>query len=131
MGVKIEGLEEIEIDIYKLYSRPSMNKAEKKAIQAGGNFIRNKIATNLNRVKDTGELAVGTDLRNPNKVGSEMIGNIYWRGDHKSLAYINEHGHYLKNGSFYKPRGAGTVNTVLRYYNEQYFDIIKREMNKR
>ncbi|MEJ7220614.1 hypothetical protein [Staphylococcus gallinarum] len=130
MGVKIEGLELIESDIYKLYSRPSMNKAEKRAIQAGGNFIRNKIATSLNQVRDTGELAIGTDLRNPNKVGSEMIGNIYWRGNHSTLAYINEHGHYLKNGKFFRPRAAGYVNTVLKYYGDQYFDIIKREMNK-
>ena len=122
MGVKIEGLELIEKDIYQKYSRTSMNNAEKRAIQAGGNFIRNKIAT---------QLAIGTDLRNPNKVGNEMIGNIYWRGNHQSLAYINEHGHYLKNGRFFKPKGAGVVNTILTYYNDQYFDIIKREMNKR
>lgn len=131
MGVKIEGLELIEKDIYRKYSRTSMNNAEKRAIQAGGNFIRNKIATNLDRVKDTGQLAIGTDLRNPNKVGNEMVGNIYWRGNHQSLAYINEHGHYLKNGRFFKPKGAGVVNTILTYYNDQYFDIIKREMNKR
>lgn len=131
MGVKIEGLDLIEKDIYQLYSRPSMNKAEKQAIQAGGNFIRNKVATNLNRVKDTGKLAIGTDLKNPNKIGNEMIANLYWRGDHSTLAAINEKGHYLKNGQFFKPMGAGVINTVLRYYSDQYFDIIKREMNKR
>ncbi|RIL26661.1 hypothetical protein BUY98_14980, partial [Staphylococcus gallinarum] len=79
MGVKIEGLELIEKDIQKRYSRSSMNKAEKRAIQAGGNFIRNKIATSLNQVRDTGELAIGTDLKDPNKVGAAMIGKINWR----------------------------------------------------
>lgn len=130
MGVKIEGLELIEKDIQKRYSRSSMNKAEKRAIQAGGNFIRNKIATSLNQVKDTGELTIGTDLRDPNKVGPEMIANIYWRGNHSTLAYINEHGHYLKNGKFFRPRGAGLVNTALRYNSDKYYNIIKREMDK-
>lgn len=131
MGVKIVGLEAIESDIYKLYSRSSMNKAEKQAIKAGGHFIRNKVATSLNHVKDTGELAIGTDLLTPDKVGDEMIANLYWRGNHSTLAYINEHGHYLKNGEFYKPRAAGFVDTTLRYYSDQYFEIVKGVMNKR
>lgn len=131
MGVKIVGLEAIESDIYKLYSRSSMDRAEKKAVQAGGNFIRNKIATGLYAVKDTGELAIGTDLKKPNKVGGEMIANLYWRGNHSTLAYINEHGHYLKNGQFYKPKAAGFVNTSLRYYSDQYFDIVKGVLDKR
>lgn len=107
-----------------------MDKAEKRAIKAGGNFIRNKVATSLYRYRDTGKLAVGTDLRDPNKVGQEMIANLYWRGEHQTLAYVNEHGHYLRDGTFFKPKGAGSVNTVLRYYSDQYFDIVKKEMDK-
>lgn len=107
-----------------------MDKAEKRAIKAGGNFIRNKVATNLYRYRDTGELAVGTDLRDPKKVGQEMIASLYWRGEHQTLAYVNEHGHYLRDGTFFKPKGAGSVNTVLSYYSDQYFDIVKREMDK-
>ncbi|MEP9852110.1 hypothetical protein ABDK10_05345 [Staphylococcus aureus] len=130
MGVNVKGLEAIERDVKQMYNRRNMDKAEKRALQAGGHFIRNKIATNLYRVKDTGQLAIGTDLRDANKYGDEMIANIYWRGEHSTLAYINEFGHYLKDGSFHKPRGAGVVNTVLRYYKDQYFDIVAKEMNK-
>ncbi|WP_435373546.1 hypothetical protein WKW47_07340 [Staphylococcus nepalensis] len=130
MGVEIEGLELIEDDIYKLYSRKSIDKAETKAIKAGGNFLRNKVATSLNHVRDTGELAIGTDIKAPHKMGDEMIASIYWRGNHQTLAYINEMGHHLKDGTFFKPRGAGFVNTTLRYYKDQYYEIIKREMNK-
>ncbi|MFQ3904441.1 hypothetical protein ABLV98_15380 [Staphylococcus sp. 50Mo3-1] len=131
MGVKVKGLDLIEDEIYSKYSRKAIDKAEKRAIKAGGNMIRNKVATSLYGVRDTGSLAIGTDLRDPEKVGNEMIANLYWRGDHQSLAYVNEFGHTLKDGSFYKPKGAGVVNTQLKLNVDLYFKILKGELDKK
>ncbi len=131
MGVKVDGLDLIEKEIYSKYSRKAIDKAEKRAIKAGGNMIRNKVASSLYGVRDTGLLSLGTDLRDPQKVGNEMIANLYWRGDHQSLAYINEHGHYLKDGSFHKPKGTGVVNTQLKLNADLYFKILKGELDKK
>ncbi|EGQ3068538.1 hypothetical protein I0P04_001891 [Staphylococcus pseudintermedius] len=130
MGIKVYGLDEIEKALDKRYSKQALNNAQERALKAGGNMLRNKTATALYNVRDTGQLAIGTDLKDPRKIGNEFIANLYWRGDHKSLAYINEHGYYDKSGKFVKPRGADKVNTTLKLNSDLYYSLIKKEMDK-
>ncbi|EHT6215625.1 hypothetical protein, partial [Staphylococcus pseudintermedius] len=130
MGIKVYGLDEIEKALDKRYSKQALNNAQERALKAGGNMLRNKTATALYNVRDTGQLAIGTDLKDPRKIGNEFIANLYWRGDHKSLAYINEHGYYDKSGKFVKPRGADKVNTTLKLNSDLYYSLIKKELDK-
>ncbi|EGQ3151772.1 hypothetical protein KEI82_002437 [Staphylococcus pseudintermedius] len=130
MGIKVYGLDEIEKALDKRYSKQALNNTQERALKAGGNMLRNKTATALYNVRDTGQLAIGTDLKDPRKIGNEFIANLYWRGDHKSLAYINEHGYYDKSGKFVKPRGADKVNTTLKLNSDLYYSLIKKELDK-
>ncbi|MDK3656263.1 hypothetical protein O0A22_11655 [Staphylococcus pseudintermedius] len=130
MGIKVHGLDDIEKALDKRYSKQALNNAQERALKAGGNMLRNKTATALYNVRDTGQLAIGTDLKDPKRVGNELIANLYWRGDHKSLAYINEHGYYDRSGKFVKPRGAGKVNTTLKLNSDLYYSLLKRELDK-
>ncbi|WP_145464916.1 hypothetical protein [Staphylococcus saprophyticus] len=130
MGIEVHGLDDIEKALDKRYSKQALNNAQERALKAGGHMLRNKVAGSLYGVRDTGELAVGTDLRDPKRVGNEFIANLYWRGDHKSLAYINEHGHYDRSGKFVRPKGADKVSTTLKLNSDLYYALLKRELDK-
>lgn len=56
MGVDIIGMESIEKEINKKYSRKAIDEAEARALKAGGNMMRNKVATQLYNARDTGQL---------------------------------------------------------------------------
>lgn len=130
MGVELFGFDEVEKALDKKYSKDVMDKAQKRALKAGGHMLRNKTATSLYASRDTGKLAIGTDLKEAERVGNELVANLYWRGEHKSLAYINEHGHYDRAGKWVKPNGAGKVNTTLKLNSELYFALLKKELDK-
>lgn len=130
MGVEIKGLDDIERTIKKKYSPKSIKDAEHRALKAGGHMLRNKIATELNAVRDTGELAIGTDILEPKLIGNRLEAKLHWRGEHRTLAYINEHGHYDKAGKWVKPRGAGKAQQTLTLNSDLYFKLIKKELNR-
>lgn len=131
MGVVIHGLDSIEKELEKFYSPKAIEEAGKRAIKAGGHMLRNKVATDLDSVRDTGALAIGTNITNVERQGDELLANLYWRGEHRTLASINENGHFDKSGKWVKPRGIGKVDTQLALNREAYFNIIKRELDKR
>lgn len=130
MGVEIKGLDDVERTIKRKYSTKAINDAEKRAIKAAGHMMRNKIATELDAVKDTGELAIGTDIIEPKKIGNRLEAKLYWRGEHRTLAYINEYGHYDKAGKWVKPRGFGKVQQSLTLNSDLYYKIVKKELNR-
>lgn len=130
MGVEIKGLDDIERTIKKKYSPKAIKDAEHRALKAGGHMLRNKIATELNAVRDTGELAIGTDILEPKLIGNRLEAKLHWRGEHRTLAYINEHGHYDKAGKWVKPRGAGKAQQTLTLNSDLYFKLIKKELNR-
>lgn len=130
MGVEIKGLDDVEKTLKRRYSPKAINEAEKRAIKAAGHMMRNKIATELDAVKDTGELAIGTDIIEPKKIGNRLEAKLYWRGEHRTLAYINEHGHYDKAGKWVKPSGFGKVQQSLTLNSDLYYKIVKKELNR-
>lgn len=130
MGLDIIGMDSIEKEITKKYSQSAINEAEKRALKAGGNMMRNKVGTQLNSVRDTGKLAIGTDLRDVQQVGNEMIAYIYWRGEHSSLAHLVNNGYHDRAGNFIKPRGFEKVDTTLKINADLYYSLLKRELNK-
>lgn len=130
MGVEIIGMEAIEKEINKRYSRKAIDEAEARALKAGGNMMRNKVATELYKARATGQLAMGTDLREAKKVGNEMIAYIYWRGNHSSLAHLVNNGYHDRAGNFIKPKGYQKVDTTMKINADLYYSLLKRELNK-
>ena len=130
MGVDIMGMESIEKEINKKYSRKAIDEAEARALKAGGNMMRNKVATQLYNARDTGQLAVGTDLREAKKIGNEMIAYIYWRGNHSSLAHLVNNGYHDRAGNFIKPKGYQKVDTTIKINADLYYSLLKKELNK-
>ena len=130
MGVDIIGMESIEKEINKKYSRKAIDEAEARALKAGGNMMRNKVATQLYNARDTGQLAIGTDLKEAKKVGNEMIAYIYWRGNHSSLAHLVNNGYHDRAGNFIKPKGYQKVDTTLKINADLYYSLLKKELNK-
>lgn len=130
MGVDIIGLESIEKELSKKYSSKAIDEAEQRALKAGGNMMRNKIATQLNTVRDTGQLAIGTDFRKAEKVGNEMIAYIYWKGDHRSLAHLVNNGYHDRAGNFIKPKGYEKVDTTVKINADLYYSLLKKELGK-
>jgi hypothetical protein len=130
MGVDIIGMESIEKEINKKYSRKAIDEAEARALKAGGNMMRNKVATQLYNARDTGQLAIGTDLKEAKKVGNEMIAYIYWRGNHSSLAHLVNNGYHDRAGNFIKPKGYQKVDTTLKINADLYYALLKKELNK-
>lgn len=130
MGVDITGMESIEKEINKKYSRKAIDEAEARALKAGGNMMRNKVATQLYSARDTGQLAVGTDLREAKKVGDEMVAYIYWRGNHSSLAHLVNNGYHDRAGNFIKPKGYQKVDTTIKINADLYYSLLKKELNK-
>ena len=130
MGVDIIGMESIEKEINKKYSRKAIDEAEARALKAGGNMMSNKVATQLYNARDTGQLAIGTDLKEAKKVGNEMIAYIYWRGNHSSLAHLVNNGYHDRAGNFIKPKGYQKVDTTLKINADLYYALLKKELNK-
>lgn len=130
MGVEIKGLDDIEKTLKKKYSPKSIEEAEKRAVKSAGNMMRNKIATDLDSVRDTGELAIGTDITEPEKVGNKIQSKIYWRGEHRTLAAINENGHYDRSGKWVEPRAVGKASRQLTLNKDLYFKIVKKELDR-
>lgn len=124
------GMESIEKEINKKYSRKAIDDAEQRALKAGGNMMRNKVATQLYSARDTGQLAVGTDLREAKKVGDEMVAYIYWRGNHSSLAHLVNNGYHDRAGNFIKPKGYQKVDTTIKINADLYYSLLKKELNK-
>lgn len=130
MGVDILGLESIEKEITKKYSRKSIDEAEQRALKAGGNMMRNKVATQLYSDRDTGKLAIGTDLKEAKKLGNEYVAYLYWRGGHSSLAHLVNNGYHDRAGNFIKPKGYQKVDTTVKINADLYYSLLKRELNK-
>lgn len=130
MGVDILGLESIEKEITKKYSRKSIDEAEQRALKVGGNMMRNKVATQLYNDRDTGKLSIGTDLKEAKKLGNEYVAYLYWRGEHSSLAHLVNNGYHDRAGNFIKPKGYQKVDTTVKINADLYYSLLKRELNK-
>lgn len=130
MGLDIIGLDDIEKEITKKYSKKAINEAEERALKAGGNMMRNKVASQLHNARDTGQLAIGTDLKDVQQLGDELVAYIYWRGDHSSLAHLVNNGYHDRAGNFIKPEGYEKVDTTLKINADLYYSLLKRELDK-
>lgn len=130
MGVDLNGFEELDKTLKRKYSSKAINEAERRAIKAGGHMLRNKIESGLLAIGDTGILARGTTLKEPEIIGGEVVGRLHWKGSHASLAHLNEKGHYDKAGKWVKPTGMGKVSQTLMLNREDYFKLIKKELDK-
>ncbi|HJG39049.1 MAG TPA: HK97 gp10 family phage protein [Staphylococcus saprophyticus] len=131
MGIKTSGFDSFDKRLTEKYSTRSIQEAEKRALKAGGNMMRNKVASSLNQVRDTGKLAMGTDLRDPKLFGGEMVAYLYWRGEHRTLAHLVNNGYHDRSGKFVKPRGYERVDTMIKINADLYYSLLKRELNKK
>lgn len=130
MGIETFNFDNFERDLEKRYGKRAMQDAQKRAVKAGAHMLRNKTGTALYQVKDTGKLAVGTDVRDPELINGEVVAYIYWRGEHRSLAHLVNNGFRARDGRFIKGRGYQKVDTVLKLNADLYYSLLKRELNK-
>lgn len=131
-GIRAEGLNQLQKDMEKRFSRQRMNKIIDKALIKAGNIVLDAIKSNIRYFRDTGAEYEEAKLSAPYWDKGVRSVRVYWEGPHHrySIVHLNEKGFHARNGKFIRPKGFGAIDKALRTAEKEFYKTVQKEVEK-
>lgn len=132
MGVKFEGLKELERQLEQTYGETNMQRIIDKALVAGAKRVLHIVKQEQAKYRKTGATVSEATISEPMTIGGERIVKIHWRGpkNRYAIIHLQENGFYNKDGTFNNPDSKGALQRAILEGKQVYYQTIKSELEK-
>lgn len=125
-GIKVSGYERLVKDIEKKLGKRKIQAATDIALLKGAEVVKREIVKQLTPHKKTGRTINEITISKPYTDNGVRQVKIFWEGNSNSYVHINEFGS-VKNPA---PKALGSIERGIRVAEEEYFRVLKKEINK-
>jgi hypothetical protein len=135
VSVSIQGVDEVIKALESQYSQKKVTRAERKAMELSGRYVKDHIKHNIVGYKRTGATVRELIAEKPRRRAGQMTAKIGWDGkgtyQRWRLVHLNEWG-YMRNGKHINPRGVGAIRKAvegsLKEAAEMQFRVLKETL---
>lgn len=130
VGVKLEGLKELEQKLNKRFSPVRVQKIIDKGLVAGGRKMLLMVEQEQAKYKRTGATVNEATLSDPMTIGGKRIIKIHWKGSKNRFAVIHlqEQGFHNSKGEFVSPDSKGALQRVVIEGQRVYAETVRDEI---
>ena len=134
MSVEVKGVDTLIKQHEDKYGGTKLKQIEDDVLSKGTDFLLKELKENFESFKDTGASIKEMTKTKPYSKNSNLLRamSIKWEGplSRQSIIHLNEHG-YTRNGKKYIPRGFGVIAKTIRDTEEEYRNIIVKELKRK
>ena len=128
LTVEVNGIEKVEAELAKKFSKEALDKITDKALIAGAQVIKAELRKNFELFKDTGASRDEITISKPMILNGVKSIIIYWSGPKNRwhIIHMNEFG-TVKNPN---PRGKGAIERSLKSGKKEYLRVVAAEIGR-
>ena len=128
LTVEVNGIEKVEAELAKKFSKEALDKITDKALIAGARVIKSELRKNFELFKDTGASRDEITISKPMILNGVKSILIYWSGPKNRwhIIHMNEFG-TVKNPN---PRGKGAIERSIKSGKKEYLRVVAAEIGR-
>lgn len=128
LTVEVNGIEKVEAELAKKFSKEALDKITDKALIAGARVIKAELRKNFELFKDTGASRDEITISKPMILNGVKSILIYWSGPKNRwhIIHMNEFG-TVKNPN---PRGKGAIERSIKSGKKEYLRVVAEEIGR-
>jgi len=128
LQVEVNGVEKVEAELNKKFSKEALDKITDKALIAGARVIKRELQKNFELFKDTGASRDEITISKPMILNGTKSILIYWSGPKNRwhIIHMNEFG-TVKNPN---PRGKGAIERSIKSGKKEYLRVVADEIGR-
>lgn len=128
LTVEVNGIEKVEAELAKKFSKEALDKITDKALIAGARVIKAELRKNFELFKDTGASRDEITISKPMILNGVKSILIYWSGPKNRwhIIHMNEFG-TVKNPN---PRGKGAIERSIKSGKKEYLRVVAAEIGR-
>ena len=128
LTVEVNGIEKVEAELAKKFSKEALDEITDKALIAGARVIKAELRKNFELFKDTGASRDEITISKPMILNGVKSILIYWSGPKNRwhIIHMNEFG-TVKNPN---PRGKGAIERSIKSGKKEYLRVVAAEIGR-
>ena len=128
LTVEVNGIEKVEAELAKKFSKESLDKITDRALIAGAQVIKAELRKNFELFKDTGASRDEITISKPMILNGVKSIIIYWSGPKNRwhIIHMKEFG-TVKNPN---PRGKGAIERSIKSGKKEYLRVVAAEIGR-
>lgn len=128
LTVEVNGIEKVEAELAKKFSKEALDKITDRALIAGAQVIKAELRKNFELFKDTGASRDEITISKPMILNGVKSIIIYWSGPKNRwhIIHMNEFG-TVKNPN---PRGKGAIERSIKSGKKEYLKVVADEIGR-
>ena len=128
LTVEVNGIEKVEAELAKKFSKEALDEITDKALIAGAQVIKAELRKNFELFKDTGASRDEITISKPMILNGVKSIIIYWSGPKNRwhIIHMNEFG-TVKNPN---PRGKGAIERSIKSGKKEYLRVVAAEIGR-